>query len=306
MALLPNDLLAQLTASAAVDGTNVHLGQLAHNAAAALAPPPVAATTATNQQPQLPSDVSLEKFNQMWEFFKQFKDTIVRRPIEVPIRETPVDDAQPPTPPPAAVTPMSDRVLLRNVPQSMQQNAQRFVNYISRNRDIQWDADGNVWLNGQPVRGANMANIVRFISTKSRVRTPPAGTMELTQFLASTNIPRVYIQNPQARDAYVGQRQRLLGSQSGDTLSSASQAPVRRQLQWSAGVGPSSSATSQGTDGAATPSSSRISDALFNTAGVTPQNNRPRKRRNNWQQGTASTQGSSAGSKKPRWSSLYK
>jgi len=230
MALVPSDLLSQLTTNAALDTTTAHLGHLAENADSAL-----------HGSKKEPSDVMLNRFEQMWQFYNQYKNIVKKKDIEIPIRDVDVqpapaprvdaaaqadvaaparaqarrrapalsvttdddDDSDQGTPP---STPMSQARLLRGVAKSAKDPAQRLVTYLAQSHDVNWDNNGQVWLKGKLIPGASMDKLVKFMTNYAKKQAMPAGCEELTRYLAGTTINQAMLPNPQVRTLLRSQR----------------------------------------------------------------------------------------------------
>jgi len=86
--------------------------------------------------------------------------------------------------------------IVRNIPASAKPVARVLFKFIGRNNRIDWDGDtGLVSIDGQPIRGSNMKDIIDDLSRDYREKGPVDGSMEVGIAMAETDMPNTYFGN---------------------------------------------------------------------------------------------------------------
>lgn len=84
---------------------------------------------------------------------------------------------------------------LANIPITYKQRARKIMQSWA-DKGMSWDEDGNVYLNGSPVSGANLDSLLQHAATRRPRATPPAGYDPVFQHMESEKLPRSTYVNP--------------------------------------------------------------------------------------------------------------
>jgi len=86
--------------------------------------------------------------------------------------------------------------IVRNMPPTTKPVARVLFKSIGRNNRIDWNDDtGLVSIDGQPIHGSNIKNIIDDLSRDYRQRGPVEGSMEVGIAMAETDMPETYFGN---------------------------------------------------------------------------------------------------------------
>ena len=136
-----------------------------------------------------PPDKQMIVARKLGEFLTSKKARDVGRAIAPPVAAAP---------PASSETPMSeDERFLSEIPVSYRSNAKKLMRAWSQ-KGMTWDARGNIYLKGKPVRGGSLAELLHHASSGRR-RNPPIGFGHVTRYMARQQLPPTAYANPRWR-----------------------------------------------------------------------------------------------------------
>ena len=136
-----------------------------------------------------PPDKQMIVARKLGEFLTSKKARDVGRAIAPPVAAAP---------PASSETPMSeDERFLSEIPVSYRSKAKKLMRAWSQ-KGMTWDARGNIYLKGKPVRGGSLAELLHHASSGRR-RNPPIGFGHVTRYMARQQLPPTAYANPRWR-----------------------------------------------------------------------------------------------------------
>jgi len=112
-------------------------------------------------------------------------------------RQLPSREATPLLPPPKFVEkgtntgamPISGNALLDSLPKLSRRRGKILLDHMQQKKDIKWTDTGELLVEGYPVPGSNITDLVHFFTRNRPTVKPPAGAQELAEQLQDTNVP---------------------------------------------------------------------------------------------------------------------
>lgn len=87
--------------------------------------------------------------------------------------------------------------IIESVPPSMQRKAKLLLQSLEGHSNLSWDHQGVMQINGKPIKGSNMIDLVNDIIRQRKTSSPPVGWQQFSQGLRDINIPKEYVGNKQ-------------------------------------------------------------------------------------------------------------
>lgn len=139
-------------------------------------------------------------YNQILQNYLDTKQKLtVATPVQMTAGEPPQSPLTEKTPQPSTDPPKSDlnKEVLDSIPQNLKGRAQRLMQYVGRLPNTSWNEQGELVINNKPVHGSHAIDLVRDMieNPKRKDYLEPKGWDELTQSLASQNVPMALIGN---------------------------------------------------------------------------------------------------------------
>lgn len=118
-------------------------------------------------------DVKLAQYNQLLQnYHKSLKSK--RKPYELTINEL--------------KAPIADQDILKGMPKTQLKQAQNLLNFVKHNPQIDVDHDGNVSINGEILRDANIIELIHDFSRNTKAA-PAPGAMKFAEALMKLHVP---------------------------------------------------------------------------------------------------------------------
>lgn len=135
-----------------------------------------------------------EQFKIYTQLFTRFlnMDTEMKQPIKVLLQQEPEKTAEPAN----LDMPFDWNNLLNGIPKNKRSKAAMFINEVKKNKNLNVNENGELVVNGENFVGSNIVDIIHDFMRQRKTMKPVHGSIELAKVLAQSNIPHVYIGNP--------------------------------------------------------------------------------------------------------------
>lgn len=144
--------------------------------------------------PQMEDRTKWGQYQQMLQRRQFFHDQM-RQPTEIPIIEKYNTNKS---------TPKFEEEILRTLPKAFKNKGELLFNRLCCNEIITWDSNGTVSINGSPLVGSNIVDLVCDV-VRCKKSGGPVGWKHFVEALRQINIPQEFIGNPQRRQQQLPQ-----------------------------------------------------------------------------------------------------
>jgi hypothetical protein len=92
---------------------------------------------------------------------------------------------------PALKLPVEERRLLDSLPKTVRRKGKILLEHIKdKKNEFQWLDSGELLVDGNPVPGSNITDLIHHVTRKRPTATPPKGVDEFVELLDKTNVPK--------------------------------------------------------------------------------------------------------------------
>ena len=131
----------------------------------------------------LPPDVKHKQYGQMMHRYQTLRDQELNKTFPIKLNEVP----------PTSTIPSGD--IIDSLPRNYRNKAKLLLAHIRKTPNLQVDDFGQVAINGQPIEGSNITDLIFDYVKPTRRSQGPAGWRQFGKMLKQTNVPREAIVN---------------------------------------------------------------------------------------------------------------
>ena len=88
--------------------------------------------------------------------------------------------------------------IVNSVPQTLQLKAKSLLDHIKDSKNMQWDRDGRLVINGTTLSNTNMLDLIHGVTRQRKTQPTPTGAGEFLDALAKINTPNELVPNAAA------------------------------------------------------------------------------------------------------------
>ena len=85
--------------------------------------------------------------------------------------------------------PVSAKMLLDGLPKVARTRGRLLLGHLNSNKEIQWTDNGELLIDGNPIQGSNITDLLHFFTRDRPTAQPPFGAREFADQLQDTNVP---------------------------------------------------------------------------------------------------------------------
>ena len=135
--------------------------------------------------PNLSTD---EKYHQYQNVFGRYQNIRHQQFYPKPAAAQPI---QPPVDATPFLLPVQESNLINGLPKQTRRKGQLLLGHLKHNKDkFQWMDSGELVINGHPIPGSNLTDLVHHVTRTRPTARAPVGAAEFTRLLQNTNVPQ--------------------------------------------------------------------------------------------------------------------
>ena len=151
----------------------------------------------TLEDSNLSNDVKLKNHEQLFQRFLNLQEQRESFVPTVKLQSTSTQET--PTQPQETTPSVSDSEILGTVPKKFKSQAEGLLQWMKRSPEtIRWDGKGVVSLEGKPIHGSSITDLVNDV-LRTRKGFSPTGRDDFTKVLAKLNTPEDFVRNEERR-----------------------------------------------------------------------------------------------------------
>jgi len=141
--------------------------------------------------PGLSSDAKYHQYMQVFGRFQQLKNQQFQHPPSTPATRVVSTDVQTTDDIPIIHLPIEERRLIETLPKPVRRKGKLLLDHLKdHHKSFQWLQSGELVVDGKPIKGSNITDLVHHITRNRPTAAPPKGIEEFSEILENTNVPK--------------------------------------------------------------------------------------------------------------------
>ena len=150
------------------------------------------------ERDDLPEDRKVDLYShylQQYLTMKKKQTATYRRPTEVVLTNPTRESPPPPSRDETSPDPLENEIV-ESVPLNLRRQATLLVKRIKENPSMGWNEKGELMVDGSPIGGSNIVDLVNDVLRSRKKATPPKGWENFARKLGEANVPAELVRNP--------------------------------------------------------------------------------------------------------------
>ena len=105
---------------------------------------------------------------------------------------------------PTSSLPIDERQLIDLLPKPIRNKGRILINHLKANKTIQWIPSGELLVDGSPIQGSNITDLVHYVTRRRPTVKTPLGANQFMDLLNKTNAPKEAVTPKDERSSIIG------------------------------------------------------------------------------------------------------